>query len=83
MDIFAVVGLFLGITFILTGQALEGGNLGQLLQLTAAFIVFGGTAGAVVLSFPPRVLKKAISLIKDAFVPPNVDLNVLIAEIVK
>lgn len=83
MDIFAVVGLFLGITFILTGQALEGGNLGQLLQLTAAFIVFGGTAGAVVLSFPPRVLKKAISLIKDAFVPQNVDLNVLIAEIVK
>lgn len=41
MDIFAVVGLFLGITFILTGQALEGGNLGQLLQLTAAFIEIG------------------------------------------
>ena len=83
MDIFAVVGLFLGITFILTGQALEGGNLGQLMQLTAAFIVFGGTAGAVVLSFPPRVLKKAIMLIKDVFVPPVVELNDVIAEIVK
>lgn len=50
MDIFAVIGLFFGITFILIGQALEGGNLGQLLQITAAFIVFGGTGGAVILS---------------------------------
>ena len=68
MDIFAVVGMFLGVTFILVGQAMEGGNLGQLLQITAAFIVFGGTAGAVVLSFPPNVLKKAIMLIKDIFI---------------
>lgn len=83
MDIFAVIGLFLGITFILTGQALEGGNLGQLLQVTAAFIVFGGTAGAVVLSFPPKVLKKAIMLIKDVFIPPVVELNEVIAEIIK
>ena len=83
MDIFAVVGLFFGITFILVGQAMEGGNLGQLLQVTAAFIVFGGTGGAVILSFPPKVLKKAITLIKDVFIPPVVDMDGLIAEIVK
>lgn len=83
MDIFAVVGLFFGITFILVGQAMEGGNLGQLLQITAAFIVFGGTGGAVILSFPPKVLKKAITLIKDVFIPPAVDMDALIAEIVK
>ncbi len=83
MDIFAVVGMFLGVTFILVGQAMEGGNLGQLLQITAAFIVFGGTAGAVVLSFPPNVLKKAIMLIKDVFMPPAVDMEAIIAEIVK
>jgi len=83
MDIFAVVGLFFGITFILVGQAMEGGNLGQLLQVTAAFIVFGGTGGAVILSFPPKVLKKAITLIKDVFIPPVVDMDALIAEIVK
>jgi len=83
MDIFAIVGLFFGITFILVGQAMEGGNLGQLLQITAAFIVFGGTGGAVILSFPPQVLKKAIVLIKDVFIPPTVDMDALIAEIVK
>lgn len=83
MDIFAVVGLFLGITFILLGQALEGGNLQQLIQLTAAFIVFGGTAGAVVMSFPPAVLKKSFFLIKDVFMPPQVDLRAIVSEIGK
>ncbi len=83
MDIFAVVGLFFGITFILVGQAMEGGNMGQLLQVTAAFIVFGGTGGAVILSFPPAVLKKAIILIKDVFVPPVVDMDKIIKELVK
>lgn len=28
MDIFAVIGLFFGMTMILIGQAMEGGNLG-------------------------------------------------------
>lgn len=83
MDIFAVVGLFFGITFILIGQAMEGGNVGQLLQITAAFIVFGGTGGAVILSFPPQVLKKAIILLKDVFIPPVVDMDGLISELVK
>ena len=83
MDIFAVIGLFFGITFILLGQAMEGGNLQQLLQITAAFIVFGGTGGAVIMSYPPAVLKKAIILIKDVFMPPKVDLNALVTEIGK
>lgn len=83
MDIFAVIGLFLGITFILLGQAMEGGNLQQLLQITAAFIVFGGTGGAVVMSYPPAVLKKALVLIKDVFMPPQVDLKALVSEIGK
>ena len=63
MDIFAVIGMFLGIGFILTGQAMEGGNIGQLLQITAAFIVLGGTTGAIVLSFPPKILMSAIKIL--------------------
>ena len=81
MDIFAIIGMFFGITMILVGQAMEGGNLAQLLQVTAAFIVLGGTTGAVILSFPPAVLMKAISLFKDVIAPPKVNLNELIAEI--
>ncbi len=81
MDIFAVIGLFLGLGFILTGQALEGGNIGQLLQITAAFIVLGGTTGAIVLSFPPAQLRDAILMLKNVFMPPKSDFNALITEI--
>lgn len=81
MDIFAVIGLFFGITMILIGQAMEGGNIGQLLQITAAFIVLGGTTGAVLLSFPPKVLLSAVKILKDVFMPPKSDFNALITEI--
>lgn len=81
MDIFAVIGLFFGIGMILTGQALEGGNLGQLLQLTAGFIVIGGTTGAILLSFPFPTLKSAIMMLHDVFMPPKSDYNALITEI--
>lgn len=82
MDIFAALGTILGIGFILTAQAMEGGNIGQLLQVTAGMIVFGGTLGATVASFPVPDLKNAVSMIKDIWFPPKVDLNSLIKEIV-
>ena len=81
MDIFAVIGTFLGIGFILTGQAMEGGNIGQLLQITAAFIVLGGTTGAIVLSFPSKTLASALKYLKDVYMPPKADFQGLITEI--
>ncbi len=81
MDIFAVIGTFLGIGFILTGQAMEGGNIGQLLQITAAFIVLGGTTGAIVLSFPAKTLASALKYLKDVYMPPKADFEFLITEI--
>ncbi len=44
------MGLFIGIGGVVAGNSLEGGSIGSLLQLTAAFIVFGGTFGATILS---------------------------------
>lgn len=82
MDIFAILGVLIGVGFILTAQAMEGGNITQLLQLTAAMIVFGGTAGAVVGSFPPSDLKIGVSSIKDVLFPPKVNIDALISEIV-
>lgn len=81
MDIFAVVGMFLGIGLILLGQAMEGGNIGQLLQITAAFIVLGGTTGAIVLSFPMPVIQSALKMLHSVFFPPTADFNALITEI--
>lgn len=82
MDIFGIVGIIVGVSFILTAQAMEGGNAGQLMQLTAAMIVFGGTTGAVISSFPVADLKNAVSLLKDVVMPPKVDFDALIVELV-
>ena len=54
MDVLTVIGLTLGAGCVLLGQALEGGTVGSLFQLTAAIIVLGGTAGAVLTQFPWR-----------------------------
>ena len=83
MDFTSLVGVFFGIVCILIGQAMEGGNVGQLLQITAAFIVFGGTGGAVILSFSVEELKNALLLLKDVFMGEKVNFDELIAEIIK
>ena len=82
MDIAALIGTFLGITFILTGQALEGGNIGQLLQITAFFIVAGGTAGAVFLSFPLEDFKTAGHCIKVVYFGKIPNFEEIIQEII-
>ena len=52
MDASSMMGVVVALAGILAGLLLEGGHLGQILQPTAAMIVFGGTAGAVMLQFP-------------------------------
>ena len=47
MDKGSIGGVLLAIAGIVAGLLIEGGNLGQILQPTAALIVFGGTMGAV------------------------------------
>ena len=57
MDKSSFGGAILAIAGILAGLMIEGGNVGQILQPTAALIVFGGTLGAVMLQFPlPTVI---------------------------
>ena len=52
MDKSSIIGIFLAVAAIVTGLLIEGGSLRQVLQPTAAMIVFGGTLGAVMLQFP-------------------------------
>lgn len=82
MDIFAILGVVIGLGFILWAQAIEGGNAGQLMQVTAGMIVLGGTAGAIIGSFPIGDLKSALSMIKYVIIPPKVSMEKLITEIV-
>jgi chemotaxis protein MotA len=66
MDIATLIGLTLAVGGILVGNALEGGKVSSILQPTAALIVFGGTLGAVFVTYPlPIVMRgfKAAALI--------------------
>lgn len=50
MDIASIVGVLVGLGAILGGNIMEGGHTESLMQLTAAIIVLGGTAGSVLVS---------------------------------
>ncbi len=56
---------------IITGLLIEGGNLGQILQPTAALIVFGGTLGAVLLQFPLPTVAAAFASLTHIFSAPR------------
>jgi chemotaxis protein MotA len=60
-------GLLVAIGGIVLGLLLEGGNLGQILQPTAAMIVFGGTLGAVLIQFPLPVFLAAFKRLATVF----------------
>jgi len=59
MDTGSLMGVLLALAGIVAGLLLEGGHVGQVLQPTAAMIVFGGTAGAVMLQFPMKTVLAA------------------------
>ena len=61
MDKGSIGGVFLAVAGILAGLLIEGGNLHQILQPTAALIVFGGTMGAVLLQFPLATVTAAFA----------------------
>jgi len=71
VDKSSVGGIFLAIGGILAGLLIEGGNLRQILQPTAAMIVFGGTIGAVMLQFPLAVVVQAVKRLGSVFVSPQ------------
>jgi chemotaxis protein MotA len=71
MDKGSVAGVFLAIAGIVAGLLIEGGNLGQILQPTAALIVFGGTMGAVLLQFPLPTVVAAFRSLAHVFAAPR------------
>ncbi|MFZ0796212.1 MAG: flagellar motor protein [Terriglobales bacterium] len=70
MDKATLGGLVLAIGGIMLGLMLEGGNLGQVLQPTAALIVFGGTLGAILIQYPLPVARNALQRLVQVFVEP-------------
>ena len=83
MDKATLGGIFLGVGGILAGLLLEGGNLSQILQPTAAMIVFGGTLGAVLISFPLAVVMAAFRRLAQVLFEPKHDPMEVIRALVK
>ncbi len=61
-------GIGVALTGIAFGLYLDGGQVGQMLQPTAALIVFGGTLGAVMVQFPFSVVMQAARQLKGVFI---------------
>jgi chemotaxis protein MotA len=83
MDITTIAGVVVAIGCILLGQLLEGGNVGSIVQGTAALIVFGGTIGAVLVSFPLKDFLRGMKLGGMALRNKKSDLEQVVQQIVE
>ena len=82
MDKATLGGLLLAIGGILGGLLIEGGNLGQIMQPTAAIIVFGGTLGAVMVQFPLPVVRDAFRSLAKVFFESKLEPHAVIQQLV-
>ena len=82
-DFATIGGLLLAFGGIVGGLIMEGGKIKDISQITAAFIVLGGTLGAVMVSTPISVLKGAVLRLIHVFLdrtqPPDAAIEQLIA----
>lgn len=62
-----LLGILLAVGGIVGGLLLEKGSIQDIAQYTAALIVLGGTAGAVLVNTPARTLLSAIAHLKEVF----------------
>ena len=73
MDKSSFMGVIVGLGGIMLGLLLEGGKLSQVIQPTAAIIVFGGTMGAVLLQYPMPVVASAFRRLIQVFLERKLD----------
>lgn len=67
LDVASLVGVTLALVVITVAQLLDGGRIGALAQPAAALIVFGGTAAALLLSYPVGTLMRAVKATAKVF----------------
>lgn len=83
MDKGSVIGVIVALGGILLGLVIEGGQLGQILQPTAALIVFGGTLGAILLQFPLPVVLAAFASLAQVFLHKQENSLAVVQEMVE
>ncbi len=81
-DLATLLGLVLAVGGIVAGLVLEGGNVKEILQPTAALIVFGGTLGAVMVTTPLSVLKRAAGALVSVFMEKKQSPGIIVEEVI-
>lgn len=82
MDVLSIVGVVLGLSAVLLGNAIEGGHLAGLLNLPAMVIVLGGTLAATMVQTPLSVFRRALLIFSWIFRPPVQGIEAGIGDIV-
>lgn len=82
MDIASIGGIALALIGILAGMMIEGGSIAQITQPTAAMIVVGGTAGAVMLQFPMNIFVAALKHVVRVFITHGPDGEAILQQLV-
>lgn len=73
MDLLSVGGIFIGLSAVVGGNLLEGGNILALCNGPALVIVLGGSIGSVLLQTPFSSIKNLWPMLKWIFSPPIFD----------
>jgi chemotaxis protein MotA len=81
-DFATLAGILFGVGGIIGGLLLEGGQLRDISQFTAAMIVLGGTLGAVLVGTPLRVVLNAAKRLAHVFMTKSADPAAMVEEII-
>jgi chemotaxis protein MotA len=83
VDKSTLAGIVLALGGILAGLIIEGGKVSQVLQPTAAMIVFGGTLGAVMVQFPMAVVIQAFKQLSRVFLDKSENPSLMVQQMVQ
>jgi chemotaxis protein MotA len=83
VDKSTIGGIAIALFGIGIGLVLDGGKLTQVLQPSAALIVFGGTIGAVMVQFPLRIVLQALVQLKDIFLNAEPESDSLVQNLLR
>ena len=81
-DIASLAGLLIAFGGIIGGLMFEGGKISDIIQISAAIIVLGGTLGAVMVTSPLSSLLAAIGGLKSVFFEEKLDPAAAVDEII-
>jgi chemotaxis protein MotA len=82
VDLATWFGLGLGILGVFGGALLDGTPIGALFQFAAFVIIFFGTLGATMMSFPYDTMKEIIPVLKKAFQRQELDPSAIVTQLV-